>query len=240
MRVRADVDDMRDFSAALSETVRVIADNWDPLKRRAGLFDADQRLKAIKSDVEKQHGIMIMNRLDELRSLTARLNRLAAHLRLYLDASANSSPPTPSLSTSLAPRGGLMAHEASPERVELGHTLEKHVGWTIDQMKDRLGGSEGLPRVGTFNDRAEAEKAIGMVFADPGNQKKLANWLASDSDRVRLEISLSCGTILMRGSSKTVRGTSVRVAVRKHAEYGYYIVTSFPQVCEYDNLEPES
>ena len=94
----------------------------------------------------------------------------------------------------------------------LGHTLEKHVGQTLDELKQRLAGDMKLKAVSTFPDRVTAEAAItdalrmrpdllARVAATPGS-----------FDSFPVDVKWVVGTVMLR-NGQTLPSTMVVVKI---------------------------
>lgn len=121
-------------------------------------------------------------------------------------------------------RGWLARHEHSG-----GHTLSKHVGKTVDELKEQIA-AEGKRRASTFRSQNEAERILEGVLSS--RHDDVASWLASTEERLTLTSrlkSITGITLTADGSTSAVSG--VRVVLRRDTTMadGFRILTSFPQ-----------
>lgn len=123
------------------------------------------------------------------------------------------------------PGGGLAAHEG----VDGGHTLDRHVGRTLEQLRQRLE-REDKREVSTFLDEASADRFVGQALYD--RRADIAKWLASGpsgNEAFPSRLRVPAGNVLRRGASDVVAGRSVQVVLcpsRKFRE-GFRIVTAY-------------
>ncbi|MDO9253346.1 MAG: RNase A-like domain-containing protein [Hydrogenophaga sp.] len=133
----------------------------------------------------------------------------------------------------IVPGGGLSAHEGK------GHTLEKHVNVTTDDLRDRANGrgkytGERVPGMSSrYSDRATAEAAISVVLAD--RQPEIQAWLSNPNSTglmltSKTPFSKPIGEGVPRGSEQTQSLSNATVILRKDpgSSSGYYILTSHP------------
>lgn len=121
------------------------------------------------------------------------------------------------------PGGGLVAHEAAG-----GHTIEKHVGRSVEQMRHRIA-LEGREVVSSFSDLATAERAVTSALTEHADS--LATWLASGA-KVKLltyEAGEPLGTVVRAGRSGPQTGSTVRVVLMRDDEMpvGFHIKTAY-------------
>ncbi|HEY0641841.1 MAG TPA: RNase A-like domain-containing protein [Nocardioides sp.] len=159
---------------------------------------------------------------DDLAAARARLERF---LRVPARGETGSMRHPAAWSTHRRP-GWLSRHEVPP-----GHTIERHVGKTIDELAQRLEGYSNLRRASTFDDQASAERFISSALEK--RQSDLRTWLA-DADRTRrFTITEDLGTrtgtsLLPDGSTGMPTGVRIVLLADPHASSGWRILTAFP------------
>jgi hypothetical protein len=122
--------------------------------------------------------------------------------------------------------GWLGRHESPP-----GHTIERHVGKTIDELAERLEASPGLRRASTFHDQASAERLIESALNR--RQTDVREWLDGAEHSRRLTITEDLGTatgttLLSDGSVSTPTSIRIVLFADPHAPAGWRILTAFP------------
>lgn len=124
--------------------------------------------------------------------------------------------------------GDLEAHERAG-----GHTLEKHVGRTAEDLSNRLAREPHLRSASTFLDRASAESSIAQTL--DANKDAIDSWLRAGGRGRDSAFTASfrdaVGTVLRRGASEPIPSSTVRVVLRPDPTMpeGYRIQTAFPE-----------
>lgn len=123
------------------------------------------------------------------------------------------------------PGGGLRAHEG----VEGGHTLDRHVGRTVEQLRRRLD-QEDKREVSTFPDEVSADRFVAQALY--ARRADVARWLASDpsgNEAFPSRLATVAGSVLRRGASDVVPGRSVQVVLAPSRRFreGFRIVTAY-------------
>jgi hypothetical protein len=135
-----------------------------------------------------------------------------------------------------AVRGGrivLAEHEAAVGSKLGGHAILRHVGKTDAELANRLAITT-LKRVSTFASLQEAERAVTAVFR--ANRRQIVDWARTAQPFRTKEFTAAAprggvGRVLMRGSTATIVGKTVRVVFKKEVYRGklYYVLTAFPE-----------
>jgi RHS repeat-associated protein len=126
------------------------------------------------------------------------------------------------------PDGGLQAHEQAG-----GHTIERHVGQTVEQMSERSR-TQGLRRVSSFDNLQVADNAVATTIQQ--NQGAIENWV-NEGTRPQLGIRHTMpepvGTSVenQNGQMSTTRASGVFVLLRRFANFNsrYRVHTSYPE-----------
>jgi Bacterial CdiA-CT RNAse A domain len=123
------------------------------------------------------------------------------------------------------PGGGLDAHEAAG-----GHTLEKHVGKTEAELKQRLETDRQISAASSFTNRSIAEAAIGEAINR--NERAIASWLRSRENRYTIDYNANrkVGITLRRRASKASSTSSLKIIFQRSKKLppGYFILTAYP------------
>lgn len=133
--------------------------------------------------------------------------------------------PTSAAPGDAIPGGSLRAHED----VEGGHTLDRHVGLSADDLRRRLD-AEAKREVSTFTDLATADAAVAEVLYR--RRTELVSWLGGRPDSTeafRATLSSPVGRVLRRDRGEPVGGKSVVVVVAPSRRFpeGFHIVTAY-------------
>lgn len=114
-----------------------------------------------------------------------------------------------------------------------GHTLERHVGKTDEQLRQRLQ-QESVSAASTYYDKASAVKAVNEVLAK--HDKEIQQWL-KDGKQDRLVLNthhtFSTGKSVLRKDMKVhdnVMDTVTVLAKSSTNSRGYSLLTSYPNL----------
>jgi len=123
------------------------------------------------------------------------------------------------------PGGGLQAHEAAG-----GHTIERHVGKTEAELKQRLAEETRIAAASSFTNLTVAEAAIGEAINR--NEREISSWLRSRENRYTIDYSANTtvGITLRRRASKASATSRLRIVLQRSAKLppGYFILTAYP------------
>jgi hypothetical protein len=110
-----------------------------------------------------------------------------------------------------------------------GHLLDKHAGWTNDQMIKRMD-EEGLPTVSTFTDAATARDVTLRAFQTRGDD--ILDWIEDATGDRNLELDLDsplgnrpAGRVVEAADWVVRDAFDVRIVLRRTADGGWYILT---------------
>jgi len=123
------------------------------------------------------------------------------------------------------PGGGLAAHEG----VDGGHTLDRHVGRSVVELRRRLE-REDKREVSTFADEASANRFVAQALY--ARRVDVARWLASGpsgSEAFPYRLGGPAGSVLRRGARDVEAGRSVQVVLAPSRRFreGFRIVTAY-------------
>lgn len=127
-------------------------------------------------------------------------------------------------------------HESLSGRAPGGHTIERHIGKSPDELRERLIREPRLEESSSFKSLREAEAIISRVLAD--NKNQIAMWVKNVPPGMRARMRLSrrfahpTGIMVRRANQETVTCYAVRVVIDFRSFNGkpYFILTAFPEV----------
>jgi Bacterial CdiA-CT RNAse A domain len=112
-----------------------------------------------------------------------------------------------------------------------GHTLEKHVGRSDAELRERLQREPNISAASAWTDRETAERTIAEVLhAERG---RVENWMRRGRPRANLALHYDAGRVIGRslrqGDSRTVDCTQAVIVLRADGEGGFYVLTAYPE-----------
>ena len=130
------------------------------------------------------------------------------------------------------PGGSVQAHEDVNYGSGSGHTVAKHVGRTVEQLRQRLAAEPNIPKASTYESLSEADTTVSAAIE--ANKSEIETWLndANAVPRKRINHNANVGKVLARNAQTTQAGSRVRVILQKPpngVNLSYVIVTSFPE-----------
>ncbi|MGY6502144.1 MAG: RNase A-like domain-containing protein [Acidimicrobiales bacterium] len=148
-----------------------------------------------------------------------------------------SRPPSGAGGADNIPGGGLRSHEGVPygsRPHQVGHTQQRHVGQTDQQLRSRFDDNPRMTQSSTFDDLASADRYVGDTIGQ--NQQAIDVWLNNPDAGPRLNLDGTfpgeeVGRVLERGADAARSSDSVRVAIRRApagSDLPYVIITAFP------------
>ncbi|NPC94181.1 hypothetical protein HOO54_18615 [Bacillus sp. WMMC1349] len=129
--------------------------------------------------------------------------------------------------SSLAPGGGLAAHEAKG-----GHLIDRHVGKTDEELLGRLKNNPKITGSSIFKDRMTAEKVADTVLRDPKNIEKIQKWITDPNSRPTLPLKFKgdgeiIGRSATRNSEVIENVTNAKIILKKDNNDSF-ILTGYP------------
>ncbi|NIF03380.1 hypothetical protein F3J38_25590 [Pantoea sp. Acro-805] len=132
-------------------------------------------------------------------------------------------------------RISLAEHEAMAGRAGGGHTIERHIGKTLEELQARLSRRAALTETSSFRSTREAEQLISKVLSDNRNQIEM--WVKHLPPGMNAKMELErvfahqTGILVIRGSTKVTACFKVRIVIRFQQWHGkpYFVLTAFPK-----------
>jgi len=115
-----------------------------------------------------------------------------------------------------------------------GHTLDRHVARTDEQLEQRLRKERNISAASTWTDLATAEE---MVAAGLQSQRgRIENWKRRGERRPNLALHFDAGRpigrSLRRDANEAVTCTSAVIVLRADGLDGFYVLTTYPEARE--------
>lgn len=115
-----------------------------------------------------------------------------------------------------------------------GHTLERHVARTEEQLHERLEHEPNISAVSTWTDRETAETVVAEALA--AERGRVENWMRRGYPRANLALHYNAGRVigrsLRRGDSVSVDCTEAVIVLRADGPGDFYVLTSYPEARE--------
>jgi len=152
--------------------------------------------------------------------------------------SAPADWPRPAPTSSNAPEGSAEhSSERDAARYDLGrdeerggHTLERHVARTDEQLQERLQ-REHISAASSWTDRETAEAAVGQALRS--QHDRIETWTQRGYPRANLALHYNAGRTvgrsLRRGDAQTIPCTSAVIVLHADGPSTFYVLTTYPE-----------
>jgi hypothetical protein len=125
--------------------------------------------------------------------------------------------------------GGRYDLERDEERG--GHTLDKHVGRSDEDLRERLNRERNISAASTWSDREVAEKTVGEALRS--EQGKIRRWEARGYPRTNLALHFDAGRVIGRsmrhGDSSSSPCSQAVVVLKADGPDSFYVLTTYPE-----------
>jgi hypothetical protein len=134
--------------------------------------------------------------------------------------------------------GDSRASASSGDRYDLardeqrgGHTVDKHVGRTDDQLRERLDRERDISAASTWTDLSSAEETVATALR--ANQAKIDRWNERGYPRPNLALHFdaghSIGRTMHHGENSSEPCTGAVVVLKADRDGGFFVLTTYPE-----------
>jgi CDI toxin RNase A-like protein len=129
-------------------------------------------------------------------------------------------------------RRAASAHDLSADEAMGGHTLDRHIGKTDEELVQRLHREPDISSASTYTDRAMAERVIGAALASGGSA--FEKWRARRGRRPNFVLHYDAheviGRSVRRGRTRSQPCERALVVLRwDDRRQQFYVLTSYPE-----------
>ena len=122
-------------------------------------------------------------------------------------------------------------HDLSTDEQRGGHTLDRHVGRTDAELRQRLDREPNISAASSYTDRATAERAVGAALHQ--NAEKIQRWIERGPRRPNLVLDYTnqtdaIGRVMYPRAMGSVPCDHAVVVLRADGD-SYYVLTSYPE-----------
>jgi len=115
-----------------------------------------------------------------------------------------------------------------------GHTLDRHVARTDEQLRERLERERNISAASTWTDRETAETVVAEALA--AERGRVERWMQRGYPRANLALHYEAGRMigrsLRRGDDRTVDCTNAVIVLRADGPASFYVLTTYPEARE--------
>jgi len=150
-------------------------------------------------------------------------------------AAASPSPsrdPQPSNSATRATSGD--RYDLTRDEQRGGHTLDKHVGRSDDQLRERLDRERDISAASTWTDLSAAEETVAAALR--ANQYKIDRWNDRGFPRANLALHFDAGHDIGRtmrhGETSSEPCSAAVIVLKADRDGGFFVLTTYPEARE--------
>jgi hypothetical protein len=112
-----------------------------------------------------------------------------------------------------------------------GHTLDKHVGRSDDQLRERLNRERDISAASTWTDLPSAEETVAAALRT--NQAKIDRWNERGFPRPNLALHFdsghSIGRTMRHGENSSEPCSGAVVVLKADRDGGFFVLTTYPE-----------
>jgi Bacterial CdiA-CT RNAse A domain len=112
-----------------------------------------------------------------------------------------------------------------------GHTLQRHVGRTDEQLVERLAREPDISAASTYSDRAAAEKTVSDALAQ--EKSRVEAWLNRPDAHPNLALQFHghnpIGRSIRRGDHASQPCYDAAVILRWDGDHRFHVLTTYPE-----------
>jgi hypothetical protein len=125
-------------------------------------------------------------------------------------------------------------YDLSKDEKRGGHTLERHVARTDEELRDRLRRESNISAASTWPDWETAEETIAEALR--AERGRIASWMRRGYPRANLalhyEAERDIGRSLRQGETQAVRCRGAVIVLRADGPNTFYVLTAYPEARE--------
>lgn len=115
-----------------------------------------------------------------------------------------------------------------------GHTLDKHVGRSDEELRERLHRERNISAASTWTDREAAEVTVAEALS--AERSRVERWMQRGYPRANLALHYGTdhpiGRSLRRGDDQVVECTGAVIVLRADGPDSFYVLTAYPEARE--------
>ncbi len=126
---------------------------------------------------------------------------------------------------------GLTRYDLSRDEQHGGHTLNKHVGRSDDELRQRLDRERNISAASTWTDRKAAEETVAATLRQ--EQNRIEAWERRGYPRPNLALQFDAGRVIGRsmrhGDATSSFCTQAVIVLKADGPESFYVLTTYPE-----------
>ncbi len=122
-------------------------------------------------------------------------------------------------------------YDLSRDEERGGHTLQKHVGRSDDELRARLAQERNISAASTWTNRQMAEETVGQALR--AEQGKIESWQERGARRPNLALHFDAareiGRSIRQGEANSSPCTAAVIVLKADGAGSFYVLTTYPE-----------
>jgi Bacterial CdiA-CT RNAse A domain len=139
--------------------------------------------------------------------------------------------PSAAKSTSNGPGDDAVRYDLGRDEARGGHTLDKHVGRSDRELRERLDTERNISAASTWTNREVAEETVARALRAEHN--RIARWEERCYRRPNLALHFDAGRVIGRsmrhGDESSSTSTQTVIVLKADGPNSFYVLTSYPE-----------
>ena len=139
--------------------------------------------------------------------------------------------PSAARSAPTGPRDDTARYDLARDEARGGHTLDKHVGRSDQELRERLDRERNISAASTWTNREVAEETVAQALR--AEQDKIVRWEERGYPRPNLALHFDAGrvigTIMRHGEERSSPATQADIVLKADGPNSFYVLTSYPE-----------
>jgi hypothetical protein len=139
--------------------------------------------------------------------------------------------PTAAKNTVNTPPDDATRYDLARDEQRGGHTLDKHVGRTDEELRERLDRERNISAASTWTNREVAEETVAQALRT--EHDKIARWVERGYHRPNLALHFDAGRVIGRtmrhGDQASSPTTQAVIVLKADGPDNFYVLTSYPE-----------
>jgi hypothetical protein len=129
------------------------------------------------------------------------------------------------------PRDDAARYDLAPDEARGGHTLDKHVGRSDSELRERLTTERNISAASTWTNREVAEETVGQALR--AEHDKIVRWENRGYPRPNLALHFDGGRVIGRsmrhGDEISSPARQAVIVLKADGPNSFYVLTSYPE-----------
>ena len=139
--------------------------------------------------------------------------------------------PSATKSTQNDPSADPSRYDLARDEARGGHTLEKHVGRSDQELRERLDRERNISAASTWTNRDVAQETVAQALR--AEHDKIARWEERGYRRPNLALHFDAGRVIGRsmrhGGESSSPATEAVIVLKADGPNSFYVLTSYPE-----------